>query len=217
VRVDAVRLIARKPEDRFLGRAIRINKYLNRPLAALIVRAVFPTRVTPNQLTWGSFLVGLAGACFFASGGHAGFAAGGVLAQVSSIIDCADGMLARARNSCTEYGATLDLLLDRLNEFLLLVGLAAGLYRTSGSVVFAGLGLLATALYFLETSIFYIVQDGAGQAKKGETGEMRALLLFLMSVFGVANRMEIGVSVLALFALGANIYLVFRFLRPAES
>jgi hypothetical protein len=96
------------------------------------------------------------------------------------------------------------------------MGIAVGLYRTSGSVVFAGLGLLAAALYFLETSIFYIVQDGEGQAKKGETGEMRALLLFLMCVFGVANRVEIGVSVLALFAVGANIHLVVRFLRPAR-
>ncbi|MCU0289110.1 MAG: hypothetical protein MUF15_22295, partial [Acidobacteria bacterium] len=45
-----------------------VDIYLNRPIASLIVRAVFNTRVTPNGLTYFSFLIGILGAFFFSRG-----------------------------------------------------------------------------------------------------------------------------------------------------
>jgi len=204
---------ARKPEDLFIGRYFRVNKYLNRPLASLIVRAVLPTRVTPDQLTWVAFFVGIAGAWFFSLGGRLEVATGGILAQLSSIVDCADGMLARTRGSCTDRGATLDLLLDRLNEFGLFTGIAFGLSHTQAHPSFFIIGLLATALYFLETTVFYVLQDAATPTM-GQTAEMRAVLLLAMCGFGLVNRMDIGVCLLALVSLGITTYLTFGFLRP---
>jgi phosphatidylglycerophosphate synthase len=206
---------ARKPEDRFLGRYVRVNKYLNRPIASLIVRAALPTRVTPDQVTYAAFVVGLAGAWFFSRGDWVNVAIGGTLAQLSSIVDCADGMLARARGTCTQRGATLDLLLDRLNEFGLLTGIAFGLSRAQAAPIVSTIALLAIGLYFLETTVFYVVQDAA-EPTMGKTAEMRALLLLLMCVFGLANRLDVGVCVLALVAIGATTYLTVRFLRPSR-
>ena len=67
----------RKSEDKFVWKYLQINKYLNRPAASLLVRAVFRTRVTPNQLTYAAFVIGLAGSYFLFRGRGAALVAGG--------------------------------------------------------------------------------------------------------------------------------------------
>lgn len=198
-------------EDAFLGRFVPVNRLLNRPAATLIVRAVYGTRITPDQLTYAAFGTGLAAAACFARGSRTDVIIGALLTQLSSIVDCADGMLARARHTSSARGATLDLLCDRINEFFLLAGIAAGFART-GRPGLVMLDLLALGLYFLEITIFYVLQHAVG-AGMGETGEMRALLLLAMCLFGLAGRLDAGVALLAVFAIIAIAYLVVGFLR----
>ena len=192
---------------------LRVNRILNRPLAALLVRALAPTKVTPNQVTWGAFVVGLAGAVAFFKGTLAGFAVGGILAEISSIIDCADGMLARARGETSEFGASLDLILDRFLEFLLMTAGVLGYYAFSGRVLFLTLGLVAVALYFLEVVVYYLTEDYAGNAGKSRSAENRGLFLFLVFLSGVTGRIDLGIFVMLAAAAAMNIYLLVRFLR----
>jgi len=49
--------------------------------------------------------------------------AAGIVLAVSSITDIADGALARARASCTDYGAFYDSLLDRIGEAIIGLGI----------------------------------------------------------------------------------------------
>jgi hypothetical protein len=37
----------KKPDGTFLNKTIKVERYLNRPLASLIVRLVYHTRITP--------------------------------------------------------------------------------------------------------------------------------------------------------------------------
>ena len=52
----------KKNKGLFLNKIVRVERYLNRPLASLIVRLVFKTSITPNGLTYFSFILGLLGA-----------------------------------------------------------------------------------------------------------------------------------------------------------
>jgi len=194
-----------KTEDKFILQFLRIDKFVNRPLASLIVRAVYRTGVTPNQLTVMAFALGLAGAYFFSRGTPSAFLAGGILAQASSIMDNADGMLARARNQMSEFGAQLDIYLDRVNEFFLLSCIALGQYKFSGSLTLLIVGLAATAIYFLQVSLFYLTKNFARDFQKGETGELRSWLMFLIFLCGALNRLEYGIYFF--FVLGAGIIL----------
>jgi len=202
-----------KEEGRYSIRGLGINRALNRPLAGLLVRILYPTRVTPNQVTLATFALGLAGAFFFLRGRPWAFAVGGILAQLSSIVDCADGMLARARGQSSEFGAALDLLLDRINEFFLMAGGALGYYFYSGRGRLLVLGLLGTALYFLETTIFYLMNSVQGIPRKGETAEERGWLMFGIFFFGVTNRIDLATLVLPPFAVVAVLVLVVDFCR----
>jgi phosphatidylglycerophosphate synthase len=195
-------LAVAKEESRWSLKTFRLNRYLNRPLASLLVRAIFRTRITPNQVTVSGFLVGLAGAGFFLAGTRWSVAAGGLLAQLSSIVDCADGMLARSRGQESEFGAALDIVLDRVMEFALLAAATAGQFARFHSVSQLGLGLLAVGLYYLDLTLFYLLKVHRRDGRMAETAENRAWLMALIAVFGLADRIDIGIWVL-LAAAGA--------------
>ncbi|MBM3294476.1 MAG: hypothetical protein FJY82_08110, partial [Candidatus Aminicenantes bacterium] len=98
---SGIRKSVDKTEARFIPPFLRLNRHFNRPAASLIIRAVHRTRITPNQLTCLSFLSGLGAAFIFFQGRPRLFLVAGVLAQLASIIDCADGMLARVRGQAS--------------------------------------------------------------------------------------------------------------------
>lgn len=180
-----------KSTDPFFNKIKFIDRYLNRPVAALIVRMVFNTRITPNGLTYISFFLGLAGAFFFSRGEYLYFILGGVLAQLSSIVDGADGMLARAKDMCSAYGSHLDLLLDRITDFSLFIGISigAGIYFKAPHLLF--LGMLSTGLYLLQTNLFYLTKSYLQERQTGEAGEARAIVMWAMLILAIANRMDI--------------------------
>lgn len=195
---------------------LHVNRYLNRPLASLIVRALLRTRVTPNQVTVAAFFIGLAGAFAFSRGTPALFAVGGILAELSSIVDCADGMLARARGQMSEYGAYLDLILDRVNEFFLIAGAVLGYYAYSGNVRMLVMGLVTLSLYLLQVAVFYLTETYAGKGIMGRSAENRGLLLFLIFLFGVVNRVDLGIYVLFGETSVMNLYFLYSFFRQTR-
>jgi len=207
------RAAARKSENFFTPRFLQINKVFNRPAASLIVRALYRTKITPNQVTVAAFLIGLAGAGCFALATRRAFILAGVLAELSSIVDCADGMLARARGTSNDFGAYLDLLLDRINEYLLIVGAILGQYRLAGREIDLILGFFTLGLYFLLTTQFYLAKNLIRDERRGESAENRGWLMFLIALFAVINRMDIGIIVLLAVSLGGNIGLLYRFFR----
>ncbi len=83
------------------------DAYVSRPLAAIVVRAVVETSVTPNQLTMISGFFGtLAGACFMVSPRMA--LVGAAALFLSIVLDASDGQLARARGGGSPLGRILD-------------------------------------------------------------------------------------------------------------
>ncbi len=168
-----------------------VDFYLNRPLAGLIVKAVYNTRITPNMITYVSFFIGLAGAYFFSKGEYRFFVVGGILAQLCSIIDGADGMLARSKNMCSSYGAYLDVFFDRIVDFSLLIGAAIGASSYFNDANLLLLGLIGSGLYMLQINLFYITKSYLNVKQTGETGEMRAVFILAMMIFALINRLDI--------------------------
>jgi len=109
------------------------NTYAMRPLAALVVAAVSPTRVTPNQLTLlnlAVFVVGVA-ALVASPSWRGGLAAVAVL-EASYCLDCADGMLARHKKLASKAGHLFDFFTDELKAILLVAALSVRSWRMGG-------------------------------------------------------------------------------------
>jgi phosphatidylglycerophosphate synthase len=105
--------------------AALIDRRLSRPLTRLLVR----TRATPSQITVASLLVGLAGALALATTSYAGRLGGVLLLIVSTVLDCVDGEVARARLEQSPSGAGLDLVGDYVVHLATFAGLGIGLAR----------------------------------------------------------------------------------------
>jgi len=202
----------KKSNRSFLDKSLKINKCLNRPVASLLVRVLIRTKITPNQVTIMSFLIGVIAAFFFSFGKHVYFILGGIFTQLASIVDCADGMLARAKNATSRYGAFLDIFLDRLFEFLLLAGIMIGLFRSTQNLTLLVLALCAVALYFLEVSLYYVTMHYTGKEQNEGMSELRALFLFIILVLALVNRLDIGVYIFLGVVVFNNVYLLINFL-----
>ncbi|HPW18123.1 MAG TPA: CDP-alcohol phosphatidyltransferase family protein [Candidatus Aminicenantes bacterium] len=197
----------KKGRTNFWAHYLNFETWISRPLASLLVRLVYPTAVTPNQLTVFALLVSLASAVLFARGRPISSLLAAVFCQLSLILDCADGMLARSRNACSRFGSYLDLFLDRIADFCVLLGVVIGYFRAgAGNKDRLILGLFIIALYLLQVILYYISNSYTG-AENGDSGEARAVVIMYITVMGALNRLD-----LIVYGMAAEVAvnLVFR-------
>ncbi len=86
-----------------------IDVWVHRPLAYLLARSVFRTPVSPNAITLGSVVLGVAALYCLLRGA---LPLAGLLVFLSAVFDCADGQLARMRGTSSAFGRMLDGLAD---------------------------------------------------------------------------------------------------------
>jgi CDP-L-myo-inositol myo-inositolphosphotransferase len=120
-----------------------ISRYLNRrislPISRAIVRSGLP--ISPNLMSLISFSIGVVASLLFALGLPL---YGGLLAQLSSILDGCDGEIARLTERGSRRGAILDAILDRLADGSLVLGMALFAYGSGAASLWAIiLGFLA--------------------------------------------------------------------------
>jgi hypothetical protein len=103
--------------------------FVLRKFSKLFTWAAVRIRVTPNQITLISFAIGLLSAYEFSRGDFWSIFTGALLLQLSIIVDCVDGELARYTRKFSALGAWLDAITDRIKEYLVFFGLAYGAAR----------------------------------------------------------------------------------------
>jgi len=118
-----------------------------RRVSKLLTWAAVKIGATPNQVTLASFAIGLYAAFLFAQGDTWSLIGGAILLQVSIIVDCVDGELARYTRKFSELGAWLDAITDRVKEYAVFLGLAYGAFVQNGQ----NLWVLAAVLMAIQT------------------------------------------------------------------
>ena len=97
-----------------------------RKFSKLLTWVAVKVGATPNQVTLISFAIGLYSAYSFSLGGFWNLFLGALLLQLSIIVDCVDGELARYTRKFSQLGAWLDAVTDRVKEYMVFLGLAIG-------------------------------------------------------------------------------------------
>jgi phosphatidylglycerophosphate synthase len=101
--------------------------YLFRPFAFLVVKLVYRTSITPNQLSVSSMATGILSSIFFSLGTVTSFLVGGILYGMTRILDCSDGMVARLKKNGTLIGRIVDGTVDYVNGVIIYVGFYVGI------------------------------------------------------------------------------------------
>jgi hypothetical protein len=125
------------------------TEHVARPPAAIIVYLASKTRITPNQITFLSVVVAAAAcALWILLPGYTWSVVAALVFELSFVLDCADGQLARLRRQASPIGHLLDFLMDELKAMLVIGAIAVRLWRESGDpwLLVAGLaGLFCLA------------------------------------------------------------------------
>ncbi len=162
-----------------------LNRRLSRPLAKLFAR----TPITPNQISFLSFIVAIGCLSLFLTG-HNVWA--GIVAQTSSVVDGVDGDLARIKNMKSSFGGFFDAILDRYSDFAILGGLTFWALqfevRFDNMVVIAA-GLAATIGSFMISYSRAKAEVSFGKPFSGLMGylasrDTRLLIIMVGSIVG---------------------------------
>jgi CDP-L-myo-inositol myo-inositolphosphotransferase len=120
-----------------------VSRWLNRPISIRFSKVLVNFNITPNQISFFSFVLSMIAAGFFALGNYWFLALGGIIAQFASIIDGSDGEVARLKYLSSDYGGWFDAVLDRYADAFLLFGLTWYVYSQDLSPWALGIGFLA--------------------------------------------------------------------------
>ncbi len=216
------RLLARergKPHDG------PVSRWINRPLSRALSRRLVRWPVTPNQITLGSFALSALAALLMALPGWPALAAGGVLAQIASIVDGCDGEIARLKLMKSDFGGWLDAVLDRYADGFLLFGLTwhAVMARAAMDDAGAGLALLAGFAAIIGSFVNSYTADkydGLMRARlaAGKSGWRlrmgRDVRVALIALGAIAN---LPLATLAIIAVVMNAEVVRRILLCARA
>ena len=126
-----------------------VNIYLLRPIASVIVWAVYPTFITPNMVTVAAVIIGCVAGSSYSAGTTAATVTAGVLILLKDIVDDADGQLARAKGLYSRRGRFLDSIGDFLVDVAVFTGIGWALYAARPGIfmpVMAFLGLAGITL-----------------------------------------------------------------------
>lgn len=129
-----------------------ITLFITNEVSLLLTWVLTRTKVTPNQVTAASIVMGvLCGVCY----AFGWFLAGSLLLFFSHVLDCTDGNLARAKQLFSPFGRWLDWVGDRLVEMSAFFG-ACFYFLWAGS---SGYWIVVSALASLFLLYYYYVVD----------------------------------------------------------
>jgi len=99
------------------------------PVANYLLRYIADINwITPNHVTLFALFLGVLASICFIVASPLSMILGALLVQLSFIVDCMDGQLARYRQQFSALGAWLDRIADRVKDFLYFFSLALGFF-----------------------------------------------------------------------------------------
>jgi phosphatidylglycerophosphate synthase len=151
--------------------------YFVDPVACRVALAVANrTRITPNELTVFSLVLGMVSAACLATDR---LVAGAAVFYLSFMIDCVDGKIARLKGTGTPFGLWLDYVGDRVRVVFCAAGLAYGQYALTGDVGFVVLGAAVAVLDLFRyvnapqmKRVREVIREGRAEAEVRAQAEM---------------------------------------------
>lgn len=112
--------------------------------------------ITPNILTAGSFFIALISVVLIILGGTIHFLIAAILIQLSHILDCMDGQMARYRSATSSVGSFLDKITDQIQVALWFGAISYATYKTSHDILPIFLAFVGVAFYQLRGYSKYV-------------------------------------------------------------
>ena len=126
-----------KAAERTLLRSLKgdlegfVDRYFNRKLSGVLTPLFLRLGLSANAVTLLSVVIGLVAAVSFSLGSYAAGVVGALLLQLSAVIDCCDGEVARLTFTESPFGDRLDIVGDNIVHAAIFGGIAWSVYLQS--------------------------------------------------------------------------------------
>lgn len=201
-----------------------IDAYFNRKISSLLTRVFLKAGWSANSVTLLSICTGFVAAGFFAHGSYLAAVLGALLFQLSAIIDCCDGDVARVTLSESRFGERLDILGDNVVHMAIFAGIAWAGYQHEGGMVSLALGIAAVLGNVL--SLWFVTQIKTRRDRKEWCNPIDAARAEFILKNMASRDFSVVVLLFALFdglkwflwlaAIGSNLFWIITacFTRP---
>ncbi|MBI4402248.1 MAG: CDP-alcohol phosphatidyltransferase family protein [Nitrospirae bacterium] len=109
-----------------------VDRHFNRKVSGALTRLFLRAGFSPNAITVLSMIIGLLAAASFAWGSYAAGILGALLFQLSAIVDCCDGEVARLTFTESRFGEQLDITADNIVHMAIFAGVAWAVFLRQG-------------------------------------------------------------------------------------
>lgn len=174
-----------------------VSRFINRPISIRITRWLLKTRMKPNQISLLSFFIGILGGLFFSMGNNINLVIGGLLVQLSSVIDGCDGEVARLKFLATNFGGWFDAVLDRYADALIILGMIYGHWTMHNDIMVWLVGFAALVGSFMNSYTAHKYDSFLKGQTRPEVRLGRDVRMFIILVGALFNQVFITLSVLA--------------------
>jgi len=187
-----------------------ISRNINRRLSTKISAYLAQYDVSPNLITFVSFILAVLSGIFFFFGGYQNILLGGIMAQLSSILDGCDGEIARLKFKGSDFGKWLDRVLDRYADGFIILGMAHALWLSTKNEYIWLLGFLALVGTSLNSYTAGIYDDLINKKLINNTFRIgRDLRLFIIFVGSLFNQVFLVMIILSLLTNTESIRRLF--------
>jgi phosphatidylglycerophosphate synthase len=128
-----------KPKRKKFRQETVIHSYIHRPISLEIIRLIWYTNITANQITIFRVFFNIIALIFFSQGTVSGVIIGFIAFQINEILDHVDGMYSRLKKQTSKFGAFLEVTFDDLfagSQGLLGLSIAYGAYNYSNNLIY---------------------------------------------------------------------------------
>lgn len=186
-----------REDDEYRSIVIKLSRLLD----FWIVSKIVNTKITPNQITFLSFVFSLFSALFFILASHFFVVLGAISFLISHILDGVDGVLARVKGVSSEYGSFLDHISGIFSRPIVFFGISWGVFSVNNNYltwVFAYLAITSLIVKAYTQFVFFQKFPFSKNISKEMYKKFNFLILFrytvwfylpLMLFFSVINKM----------------------------
>lgn len=175
-RLDSPAALKQADRDLYRGLTSITDGYLARVFyrygSAWFTRRIINLPVTPNHVTWLHFALGLTGAGLLWQGVYWQSLLGALLIQVSVVLDCSDGEVARLKYQFSKFGGWLDVWADNLINIAVFAAVANASAKKLGVPLALTLGALAVAGVLMCILVIFSLAKLQSRRQPGEASSL---------------------------------------------
>lgn len=187
----------------------RIKNFSRRIFVLPVVRLLLRLKVQPNVITISSFIFAVIAFFTYRSGN---FGVGAIFLFLCGIFDTFDGEIARQTKCTTKFGGFLDSTVDRINEFLIYLGLFSFYYNRENYALY-----WTVLAMFGSMMVSYTRARAEGVGISPQVGIFERFVRFTLLIIGSFLGSTRMIYILAILAIGTILTALQRIFFVSQS